>query len=283
VVKGGGIKDLAGNSLAADYKWSFTTVAPATLVVTTQSLLAGTTNVPYSATLAANGGTSPYIWSLSGGSLPTGLALSTAGVISGTPAATGTFNFTVKVTDSGTPAQTATQALSISIAAAGSTSYSLWPTTAVPTIPDAGADASVEIGVAFRSDTAGYITAIRFYKGAGNVTTHVANLWTSTGTLLATATFTNESASGWQQVTLSNPIAIQANTVYIASYHSNTGHYADDQYFFATSVDAAPLHAPATGLGSGNGLFAYGPTSTFPNQSWHTSNYWVDVVFVPSS
>ena len=67
------------------------------------------------ATLVANGGTLPYTWSLAGGTLPTGLTLSSSGVISGTPTAAGTFSFTVRVTDGGNPVQTVTKALSIII------------------------------------------------------------------------------------------------------------------------------------------------------------------------
>ena len=61
----------------------------------------------------------------------------------------------------------------------------------------------------------GYITGIRFYKGSGNTGTHVGHLWTSTGTLLATATFSNETASGWQQVNFATPVAITAGTTYV--------------------------------------------------------------------
>ena len=213
VVKGGGVKDLAGNALAADYKWSFTTSASSALVISTQSL----PEPPLFRTLQRwlppeehlpIPGQSPT------GSLPTGLLLSTSGVISGTPTVAGTFSFSVKVTDSGSPVQTATQAVSISITAVGSTQYTIWPTTAVPSIADAGADSSVEVGLAFRSDNNGYITGIRFYKGTGNVGTHIANLWSSAGALLASATFTNETASGWQQVTFSSPVAITAGTTY---------------------------------------------------------------------
>ena len=67
---------------------------------------------------------------------------------------------------------------------------------------------------------------MRFYKGATNTGTHVGNLWTRTGTLLATATFTGETASGWQQVTLAAPVASPPNTTYVASYHAPRGHYA---------------------------------------------------------
>jgi len=161
-----------------------------------------------------------------------------------------------------------------------SASYTIWPATTVPAVVDAGPDSAVELGVKFRSDTSGYVTGIRFYKASGNSGTHVANLWTSTGTRLATATFANESASGWQQVSFATPVAITANTVYVASYHTNTGHYSDDQSYFAgKGVDSAPLHALADGASGANGLYAYGSTSKFPQTGWNSSNYWVDVVF----
>ncbi len=52
--------------------------------------------------------------------------------------------------------------------------------------------------------------------------------------MLATATFVNETTSGWQQVNFSTPVPVTANTVYVASYHTTTGHYAANLNFFAT-------------------------------------------------
>ena len=255
------------------------TVQVTPLTITTTSLPNGTLNVSYSATLAASGGTPPYTWSISSGSLPAGLSLNTStGGISGTPTTTGTFNFTVQVTDTSNPNQTTTKALSITVSAQSNST--IWPGTTVPGVADSGPDSSVELGVKFRSDSSGNITGVRFYKATTNTGTHVGNLWSSTGTLLATAIFTNETASGWQQVLFSNPVAITANTVYVASYHATTGHYsADVNYFATTGVDNPPLHALANGVSGGNGVYAYGSTSNFPNQTWNTSNYWVDVVF----
>jgi len=90
------------------------------------------------------------------------------------------------------------------------------------------------------------VTGIGFYKAIAHTATHVGNLWSSTGTLLASATFTAESASGWQQVSFATPVAIDANTVYVASYHVNAGHWSSDiDYFTSTGVDNPPLHAPA--------------------------------------
>jgi hypothetical protein len=255
------------------------TVQPLPLTITTASLPGGIQNVAYSATLAANGGTTPYTWSIASG-LPPGLTLnSSTGAITGTPTAVGTYNFTTQVTDAGNPVQNATKALSIVISAP-QTTYTIWPATAVPGVVDAGPDSAVEAGVKFRSDVAGNIIGIRFYKASTNTGTHVGNLWSSSGTRLATATFTGETASGWQQVNFATPVAITANTVYVASYHTNVGHYGIDEYYFATvGVDNPPLHALADGVSGGNGVYRYGSTSTFPNQSWHAFNAWVDVVF----
>jgi uncharacterized protein YjdB len=261
------------------------TVGLAPLSITTTSLPSGALGMAYSTTLAAAGGSAPYTWSLSAGSLPTGLSLNaTTGLISGTPTATGTFAVTVKVTDSGageTSKQSVTQTLTATISATP-TLTSIWPATAAPTLADAGPDGSVEVGVRFRSDMGGTVNGIRFYKAATNTGTHTGSLWSNTGTLLATATFSGETASGWQQVSFSSPVTITANTVYVASYHANTGHYsADDNYFQTAGVDNAPLHALADGVSGANGIFTYGVATIFPNQTWSSSNYWVDIVFQP--
>jgi hypothetical protein len=69
------------------------TISPATLP-------AGTVGVPYSQTLTATGGTAPFTFTVSSGALPPGLTLSSAGAISGTPTAAGTFFFTVQALNS---------------------------------------------------------------------------------------------------------------------------------------------------------------------------------------
>jgi len=74
--------------------------------ITTTSVADGKVGTAYSATLAASGGTTPYSWSISSGSLPNGLSLRQAsGTISGTPTTPGQFSFTATVTDSTSPTQ----------------------------------------------------------------------------------------------------------------------------------------------------------------------------------
>jgi hypothetical protein len=155
---------------------------------------------------------------------------------------------------------------------------SMWDSTAVPAIADTGDAGALELGVRFRSDVAGSISALRFYKSPANTGPHVGNLWASDGTLLASAVFTSETASGWQEVQFAAPVAIIANTDYVASYHTDSGHYSVTRSQFSSAgVDAAPLHAPVSGA-NGNGVFRYG-ASAFPSASYLATNYWVDVVF----
>jgi len=168
--------------------------------------------------------------------------------------------------------------MSTSVSAASNT---IWGTSVTPLGPDSDASA-VELGVRFRSDTNGVITGIRYYKFAGNTGTHIGNLWSNTGALLARATFTAETASGWQEVTFATPVAITANTIYVASYHTDVGRYAANGHYFASGVDNAPLHALADGVGGANGVYRYGSTG-FPTDTWNATNYWVDVAFSPNT
>lgn len=163
-----------------------------------------------------------------------------------------------------------------------STGSSIWSNTTTPSIPFYP-DNPVELGTKFRSDVAGTITAVRFYKGSGNTGTHTGSLWSSTGALLATGTFTNETVIGWQTLTFATPVMIAANTTYIASYHSNTGLAVDVGYFQTHGADNAPLHALQSGVDGANGVFIYGPGSVFPSNASNGHNYWVDVVFQGSS
>ncbi len=147
--------------------------------------------------------------------------------------------------------------------------------------PGSGDTTAVELGVKFRSDEAGFITGLRFYKTAGNGGTHVGRLWTAAGAELASATFTGESATGWQEVTFGAPVAIDADTTYVASYHAPQGNYAAiNDYFASGGFDSPPLHAIANGDPDGpNGVYRYGAGGVFPTDTFASSNYLVDVVF----
>lgn len=125
------VSDTTGAKAIANFAVN---IKPPSLTITTPSPLpTGNVGSPYSATLAASGGTPPYIWALSSGSVPAGLTLSPSGNITGTPSANGTSNFTVQVNDSA--AAQATAALTLTIG-----NPKLVITTSSP-LPDATAGA----------------------------------------------------------------------------------------------------------------------------------------------
>jgi hypothetical protein len=168
---------------------------------------------------------------------------------------------------------------SFSTAAANACPCTIWPDSAVPAVTNVNDTSAVELGVRFRTSTAGYITGLRFYKGSGNTGTHTGSLWTNTGSRLAGLTFTGETASGWQTVSLPAPVQVAANTTYVASYHTDVGSYSATNSGFASSgVSRGPLTALADGANGPNGVYLYGGGG-FPTNTFQSTNYWVDVVF----
>src|SRR5688500_13121420 len=112
------------------------------------------------------------------------------------------------------------------MALAVATPYNIFPSTTTVSANLGNDGQPIEVGVKFRVTQAGYITGLRFYKMAGNTGTHIGHLWSSTGTKLAEATFTGETASGWQQVTFTTPVAVTTGVTYVASYFSSAGNYS---------------------------------------------------------
>ncbi|WP_179956692.1 DUF4082 domain-containing protein [Amycolatopsis anabasis] len=155
----------------------------------------------------------------------------------------------------------------------------IWTDTSVPANPSASDSGALELGVKFQANANGYIRGVKFYKGQGNTGTHTGSLWKADGTRLATGTFTGETVNGWQTLTFPTSVPITANTTYVASYHTDTGHYAADADYFANSPSGLePLTAPRSTTTDPNGVFKVG-ASGFPDRSYGNTNYWVDVVF----
>ncbi|MEP7376625.1 MAG: N,N-dimethylformamidase beta subunit family domain-containing protein [Chitinophagaceae bacterium] len=155
----------------------------------------------------------------------------------------------------------------------------IFPPASLPSKPLDNDHQPIEIGVKFKATENGFISGIRYYKGTGTTGTHIGNLWSTAGVSLATATFTSETESGWQEVLFSNPVAITAGVTYVASCFSPSGDYASTPAYFTQAVVNGPLRGLADGEDGSNGLFSYSPTSVFPTNEFKSINYWVDVVF----
>ena len=135
-----------------------------------------------------------------------------------------------------------------------------------------GPTTEYELGVRFKSDATGEIRAIRFWRDLYERGTHVGRIWSATGTQLATVTFNNETASGWQQQALPTPLRIQANVEYMVSVNTASGFYV------ATNDSASQLrNGNLSSIVGSNGR--YGPVSAYPTQSFRSTNYFRDVVF----
>jgi hypothetical protein len=115
------VKATDATSSSASQNLTLTVTALSPLTITTSSVPNGNVGIAYTTTFAATGGTVPYTWSLATGSLPAGLSLSTAGVLSGTPTTIGTSSFTIQVKDSQPTPGTATAPFTLTIANGGAT------------------------------------------------------------------------------------------------------------------------------------------------------------------
>jgi hypothetical protein len=153
---------------------------------------------------------------------------------------------------------------------------------AVPNNPIDDGNA-VTIGVKFWSSQPGTISAVRFYRAVTNPYGYIAKLYTAGGTLLASVKLPHEDGSvpGWQVATFASPIPIKANTTYVAAYYSAIGRGAWDAYGMTNGKTNGPLTAPADSAVGGNGVYHY--NNTFPNNSGEASNFYVDVLFTPTS
>jgi VCBS repeat-containing protein len=194
-----------------------------------------------------------------------------------TPQVAGTYTILSRAVDDSVNLETPSAGRTVTLT--GPSYTTLFPGSATPAIVNTTDASAVELGVKFESSVAGTVSGIRFFKSDQDTGVHTGELWSSTGVELATVTFTNESDSGWQTATFSNPVTITPGAIYIASYHTNVGHYSNTGNYFTTNVVSGAL----TALAAGNGVFTYGSTSLFPTSTFQSTNFWVDVMFNPAT
>jgi hypothetical protein len=166
-------------------------------------------------------------------------------------------------------------------AMAATNTTSIWTTNPIPKVLASTDSSSTELGLRFKSNVAGYVTGVRFYKSAQNSGTHVGSLWDNSGKLLASVTFTGETASGWQSANFDKAVSIASNTSYVISYHAPRGHYSyDSGYFSRSAFQNSHLRAVRNTTAHTNGLYTKSTSTTaFPQTGGNGTNYWVDVLF----
>ncbi|MBG0563921.1 DUF4082 domain-containing protein [Actinoplanes aureus] len=152
----------------------------------------------------------------------------------------------------------------------------------VPATPATSDSDATELGVKFVPQTDGFVRGVRFYKSTGNTGQHDGSLWSVDGDLLASGTFSEETASGWQTLNFTLPVPVVGGNTYVASYTAPNGRFSADQWAFAFQPwQAPPLTAARHQDSGGNGVF--GDPGEFPVKSYRASNYYVDVLFESSA
>ena len=166
--------------------------------------------------------------------------------------------------------------VSVTAPAATAATNTIWGAAAPAGVAIDSDTASVELGTQFTPTVAGNATGIRYYKVKGASGSHTGTLWTRSGQKLASVTFSNETASGWQTAQFASPVALVAGQSYVVSYHvPRAGRYGATEF-----SAAAPVGAGVTAKSAG--VYSYGTTVTFPTSTWNASQYWVDVEYAAS-
>jgi hypothetical protein len=154
---------------------------------------------------------------------------------------------------------------------------------AVPNNPIGNVQNATTFGVKFWSSEPGTISGIRFYRAVASPQGYVAQLYSAGGTVLGSATLTQESSPlpGWQEADFASPISISANTTYVAAYYCSVGQGPADIHGLVNGVTNGPLTAPSSLSVGGNGVYDRG--NVFPGHGYEASNFYVDVAFEPAA
>ncbi len=292
----GTVKASDGSALGADVSWTFTTASstPAAPTVVAQSPVASATAVATDSAITATFDRAMDATSITASSFvvknpsnvtvagtvsydapsQTARLVPTAALASGT-VYTATLTTAIR-SSAGTPmAATKTWTFTTADCPCSMMGTALTPLSVGLDVVDgrSGTGLTYELGTKFTVTKTMKLTAVRFNKAPGETGTHVGRIWNSSGTQVASVTFAGETASGWQKGVLSSPLTLTANATYTVSVGFNT-RFSMTEGGLAASLVNGPLASVADGA---NGVIA-NSAGTFPTQSWHTSNYFVDAI-----
>lgn len=148
----------------------------------------------------------------------------------------------------------------VSNSATCSSTNSLFANLNTAATPAASTSSSFDLSLTFTNDTAQYLCGLRFFKlSAETPTTHTLDLWSTSGSVLASTATSNETASGWQTAMLTTPYPMSAATQYVIGYHTTNAAATGHLQFQNADYYNANMHVSGAYIdsnGSGNGTDA---------------------------
>jgi hypothetical protein len=161
-------------------------------------------------------------------------------------------------------------------AVAADTPVGALPDTFVPTKAFDTDTAKVELGMKFSPITSGTLKGVQFYQNASNSGVTSVSVWSASGTRLAQKSISPTGTVGWRTIPVS--VALEAGKNYTVSVFDSNSRYPSVSPYFTAARTVNGLSIPANA-----GVYRYGSASGFPSETWKSSNYLVDVAFVPTT
>ena len=154
----------------------------------------------------------------------------------------------------------------------------IFPDSMSPQISADSDTRPVELGVKFRPEKAGAVSAIQYYQGSSASGVDNATLWSSDGRVLSRVSFPESRSVGWRTIPLSRAVTLTAGNTYVVSYHAPKGRYPLSENDLGAARSQNGFSLPA-----GAGVYSYDTQSPFPTQTYKGSNYLVDIVYSATS
>lgn len=149
---------------------------------------------------------------------------------------------------------------------------------AAPETLVSGDGAAVQLGMAMTTDRDITVHALRYHRGTEPGSAGTGSVWDADGNRIAQVAFPTGTTPGWHTAFLDAPVHLSAGSTFTVSRHAPDGGYA-----YTSGDFAQPRTVGALTLAGDNGLFRYGDNTAAPNETWGSTNYFVDLLYVEAA